>query len=84
MTLNLIAKNTLLILIMKNLQVLIFIYKGEYMKLNKNGWGYRMMTLLMSILVIFLLIAIYYIYNYYDKIKGNNYQVVDTRIVEVK
>lgn len=41
------------------------------MKLNKNGWGYRMMSFLMAILVLFLLIAIYYIYNYYDKIKNS-------------
>lgn len=37
------------------------------MKLNNNGWGYQMMTLLMSILIVFLLVASYYIYNYYDK-----------------
>ena len=37
------------------------------MKLNNNGGGYQMMTLLMSILIGFLLVASYYIYNYYDK-----------------
>ena len=42
-------------------------------KLNNNGWGYRMMAFLMSILVIFLLVAIYYIYTFYGKIKNNNY-----------
>lgn len=36
------------------------------MKLNNHGWGYGMMFLLMSILVLFLLIAIYFIYKYYD------------------
>ena len=49
------------------------------MKLNNNGWGYRMMALLMGILVFFLLVAIYYIYNYYDditkSINTNNYIV---------
>lgn len=49
------------------------------MKLNNNGWGYRMMALLMGILIFFLLIAIYYIYNYYGEIgintKTNNYIV---------
>lgn len=38
------------------------------MKLNNYGWGYRMMTILMAVLVGFLLIASYYIYNYYNKI----------------
>lgn len=38
------------------------------MKLNNRGWGYRMMTILMSILVIFLGIAIFYIYKYYSTI----------------
>ncbi len=53
------------------------------MKLNKNGWGYRMMAFLMAILVLFLLVAIYYIYHFYDRIKGDNYEVVDMRVVEV-
>jgi len=39
------------------------------MKLNNNGWGYRMMIFLMIILSTFLLIAIYYIYQYYDIIE---------------
>ena len=43
------------------------------MKLNKHGWGYKMMTFLMSILVIFLLIKVYFIYNYYNKVRGYNY-----------
>ena len=41
------------------------------MKLNNRGWGYRMMILLMSILIIFLGVAIYYIHNYYSQISGN-------------
>lgn len=36
------------------------------MKLNNKGWGYRMMIFLMTILCVFLLIAIYFIYRYYD------------------
>ena len=36
------------------------------MKLNKNGWGYGTMILLMSILIIFLAIAIYFIYRFYS------------------
>ena len=41
------------------------------MKLNKRGWGYRMMALLMSILVIALLVASYYIYRFYDRMKSD-------------
>lgn len=44
------------------------------MKLNNKGWGYQMMTLLMSILIGFLLLASYYIYNYYDKMIENIHQ----------
>lgn len=50
------------------------------MKINKNGWGFRMMLLLMGILIFALLVAIYYIYNYYDKIVdsfNNEIKVVD-------
>lgn len=49
------------------------------MKLGNQGWGYRMMALLMSILIIALLIASYYIYKYYDQMKniGNNIQMVE-------
>ncbi len=53
------------------------------MKLNKNGWGYRMMGFLMAILVLFLLIAIYYIYNYYDRMK-QNFNSVDTVLIGEK
>lgn len=38
------------------------------MKINKKGWGFRMMLLLMGILIFALVIVIYYIYNYYDDI----------------
>lgn len=41
------------------------------MKLNKKGWGYRMMAFLMSILVISLLVASYYIYKFYDRMKSD-------------
>lgn len=44
------------------------------MKLNNHGWGYRMMTLLMTILIGFLLVASYYIYNYYNKISKSSSQ----------
>lgn len=47
------------------------------MKINKQGWGFRMMLLLMGILIFALLVAIYYIYNYYDKI-------IDTFNTEMK
>ncbi len=39
------------------------------MKLNNKGWGFRMMLFLMSVLCIFLAIAIYYIYIYYTAIE---------------
>ena len=38
------------------------------MKLNKKGWGFRMMFFLMGTLIFFLLLAIYLIYNYYNNI----------------
>ena len=38
------------------------------MKTN-NGWGYGMMIILMAILCLFLLIAIYFIYRFYDTIE---------------
>lgn len=47
------------------------------MKLNNRGWGFGMMFLLMTILIIFLAIAIYYIYQYYEsRVTDFNYQVV--------
>ncbi len=39
--------------------------------LNKKGWGLIEMLVLMGILALFLLIAIYYIYNMYNDM-GNN------------
>jgi hypothetical protein len=42
------------------------------MKLNNKGWGYRMMFFLMSLLIICLFVATYYIYKYYDSIGNNN------------
>lgn len=38
------------------------------MKLNNRGWGYGEMAILMSILIIALIVAVYYIYRFY-KIK---------------
>lgn len=42
-----------------------------YMKLNNKGWGYRMMALLMTILVIFLIVAIFFIYKFYTNVGKN-------------
>ena len=36
--------------------------------LNKNGWGLREMLLLSGVLIIFLIIAIYYIYILYGEL----------------
>jgi hypothetical protein len=36
------------------------------MRLNKHGWGLRQMLLLSGILIIFLIIAIYYIFVLYN------------------
>ncbi len=43
------------------------------MKLNNKGWGYRMMVFLMTILCSFLLVAIYFVYKYYETI-SKSYQ----------
>ena len=48
------------------------------MKLNNKGWGYRMMSFLMFILVSFLLIAVFYIYKFYDSMKGDYNNSVNT------
>ena len=37
--------------------------------LNKNGWGLREMLVLSGILILFLLIAVYYIYTMYDALE---------------
>ncbi len=39
------------------------------MKLNKRGWGYGTMILLMTILCLFLIVAIYYIYRLYNNVE---------------
>ncbi len=41
------------------------------MRLNDKGWGYRMMIFLMTILCIFLLISIYYIFRFYNAFELN-------------
>ena len=38
------------------------------MKLNKKGWGFKMMLFLMGLLIFALLIAIYFIYKFYIEI----------------
>ena len=38
------------------------------MKLNKKGWGFKMMLFLMGLLIFVLLIAIYFIYKFYSEI----------------
>lgn len=45
--------------------------------LNKNGWGLQEMLILSGILIIFLVIAIYFIYTMYSEIDfmGNDYYV---------
>lgn len=43
-------------------------------KLNNHGWGYKMMILLMTILIVFLFVAVYYIYKYYDTMKNTFYK----------
>lgn len=42
------------------------------MKLNKNGWGYKEMFLMSSILLIFLLIAAYNIYALYNELGASD------------
>lgn len=38
------------------------------MKLNRKGWGFKMMLFLMGLLIFALLIAIYFIYKFYIEI----------------
>lgn len=40
------------------------------MKLNKHGWGLREMLILSGILILFLIIAIYFIYTMYNNFEG--------------
>lgn len=44
------------------------------MKLNNQGWGYRMMIFLMSILSLFLLLAVYFLYRFYNNFNTQEYQ----------
>ena len=37
------------------------------MKLNKKGWGFKMMLFLMGLLIFALLIAVYFIYKFYNE-----------------
>lgn len=37
------------------------------MKLNKKGWGFKMMLFLMGLLIFALLIAVYFIYEFYNE-----------------
>jgi len=48
--------------------------------LNNKGWGLGMMLLLMSILIIFFLVAIYFIYKFYDS--ALNRDLLSIQIVE--
>lgn len=41
--------------------------------LNKRGWGFRQMLLMMSILFIFLMIMVYYIVALYKSIDSNEF-----------
>ena len=54
------------------------------MHLNKNGWGFGEMMVLLGILACFLLIAIYYIYimyNNFDKeVNINYYQRLEEKL----
>lgn len=52
------------------------------MKLNKNGWGYQMLALLMGLIIFALLVATYLIYNYLGKIKTDRNISVDRNVVE--
>jgi len=54
------------------------------MHLNKNGWSLKEMLLLSGILVLFLLIAIYYIVSLYnnfgEEVKATNYSLLEKRL----
>ena len=49
------------------------------MKLNNNGWGYLMMIFLMVILCLFLLVAAYFIYRFYNNFDAYQYNTVITQ-----
>ena len=54
------------------------------MHLNKNGWSLKEMLLLSGILVLFLLVAIYYIatlyINFGEEVKETNYSLLEERL----
>ena len=54
------------------------------MHLNKNGWSLKEMLLLSGILVLFLLVAIYYIATLYnnfgEEVKATNYSLLEKRL----
>ena len=52
------------------------------MKLNKNGWGYRMMAFLMGLLIIALLVLFYLLYSYLDSVKGLELKTKNIEVVE--
>lgn len=53
------------------------------MKLNNRGWGYKMMAFLMSILAAFFLVALYYIYRFYNRMP-RNMMIVNSTIMGEK
>ena len=54
------------------------------MRLNKNGWSLNEMLLLSGILIIFLLVAVFYIssmYNNFDmEVKKTDYSVLESNL----
>ena len=52
------------------------------MKLNKNGWGYRMMAFLMGLLIIAILVLFYLLYSYLDSAKGLELKTKNIEVVE--
>ncbi len=42
------------------------------MKLNNKGWGFTEMIVLMTVLIIFLGIAVFFIYRLYNNLEANN------------
>lgn len=50
------------------------------MKLNNKGWGFSEMLTLMSLLIIFLGIAVFFIYRLYYNLEENN--VIKNNVVE--
>ena len=52
------------------------------MKLNKHGWGYRMMAFLMGLLIIAILVLFYLLYSYLDSVKGLELKTKNIEVVE--